>query len=148
MRNVLPMWAMLPVLFFADAGAHAQTPDTKVEAAVRAYDQAWNQKDAAAFGRTLGAKYVYFTSKGGVRSRQQWVTFLGSPKYRLESAERSELQVHRTADTAVVGSRWKGHGSYDGKPFRDDQRCSLVLAREAADGWKILSEHCVQITGQ
>lgn len=145
MNGVLAMRMLLPALLLGSA-ADAQAQDADVVAAIQAYDQAWNRQDAAAFERTLGADYVYFTSKGGVRSRQQWVAFLGSPKYRLESAERSEFQVHRTADTAVVGTRWKGHGSYDGKPFRDDQRCSLVLGR-AAEGWKVLSEHCVQIVG-
>lgn len=145
MRSVLPMVILSPMLFLCSDVAQAQsTPETGMADAIQAYDRAWAGKDPAAFERTLAANYVYFTSKGGVRSRQQWVEFLGSPKFRLESAERSEIQAHRTADTAVVGSRWKGHGSYDGKPFRDDQRCSLVLTK-SADEWKVLSEHCVQI---
>ncbi|MCL1634596.1 nuclear transport factor 2 family protein [Luteimonas sp. SX5] len=145
MGRVLPMLLSSYVIFVCSGAAQAQpAPETGVAAAIQAYDRAWAGKDPVAFERTLAADYVYFTSKGGVRSRQQWVEFLGSPKFRLASAERSEIQVHRTADTAVVGSRWKGHGSYDGKPFRDDQRCSIVLAR-SADGWKVLSEHCVQI---
>ncbi len=145
MRRVLPMLLLSPVLLICNGAAQARpAPETEMADAIHAYDRAWAGKDPAAFERTLAADYVYFTSKGGVRSRQQWVEFLGSPKFRLESAERSEIQVHRTADTAVVGSRWKGHGSYDGKPFRDDQRCSMVLVR-SAEGWKVLSEHCVQI---
>lgn len=144
MRRVLPLLLLSPLLFVCSGAVAQPPPETDMADAIQAYDRAWAGKDPAAFERTLAADYVYFTSKGGVRSRQQWVEFLGSPKFRLESAERSEIQVHRTADTAVVGSRWKGHGSYDGKPFRDDQRCSLVLAR-SVDGWKILSEHCVQI---
>ena len=143
MRNLLPIW-LSPVLLFCGAVQAQPAPDAGISDAIQAYDRAWAAQDPAAFARTLAADYVYFTSKGGVRSRQQWVEFLGSPKFRLESAERSEIQVHRTADTAVVGSRWKGHGNYDGKAFRDDQRCSLVLAR-STDGWKVLSEHCVQI---
>lgn len=144
MRRVLPMW--LSLLSFVHVGAaHANAgPETEMMAVIQAYDRAWAGKDPAAFERTLATNYVYFTSKGGVRSRPQWVEFLGSPKFRLDAAQRSEIQVHRTDRTAVIGSRWKGHGSYDGKAFVDDQRCSMVLA-QSLDGWKILSEHCVQI---
>lgn len=145
MRRVLPMLSLSLFVYFGAAHANA-VPQTEMVAVIQAYDQAWAGKDPAAFERTLATNYVYFTSKGGVRSRQQWVEFLGSPKFRLESAQRSEIQVHRTEHTAVVGSRWKGHGSYDGKAFVDDQRCSMVLA-QSLSGWKVLSEHCVQIVG-
>lgn len=144
MKSALPAIVLSSLFFSGAACATDPRPEAEVISAVQAYDQAWNRKDAAGFERTLADEYVYFTSKGGVRSRQRWVEFLGSPKYELASAERSEIAVHRTADVAVVSSRWKGHGSYDGKPFRDDQRCGLVLAR-SPEGWKVLSEHCTQI---
>jgi ketosteroid isomerase-like protein len=111
---------------------------------VEAYDRAWDRKDVASLERILAADYVYFTSEGGVWSRQKMLDLLRSPQYILNSAERSELEVHRWKNTAVVSSRWKGHGSYQGKEFRDDQRCSLVLTREGRR-WKLLSEHCTQI---
>jgi ketosteroid isomerase-like protein len=111
---------------------------------VRSYDNAWNHKDAAALERILAPEYVYFSSKGEVRSRQSLLDELLSPKYKLASAERTELKVYVTSGTAVVSSRWKGHGTYDGQPFNDDQRCSIVLAR-ANEKWLVLSEHCTQI---
>jgi len=111
---------------------------------VEEYDRAWNTKDAATVGRFLASDYVYFSSKGQVQTRQHVLDMLLSPKYILASAERSEMKVYRLADTAVVSSRWQGHGSYDGKQFRDDQRCSVVLVRQR-QGWQVLSEHCTQI---
>lgn len=111
---------------------------------VKSYDRAWNTKDLASVERILAVDYVYFTSKGGVSSRQKSLDMLRSPKYILNFAERSEITVYRTRDTAIVSSRWKGQGSYDGEEFRDDQRCSIVLAREGRR-WKVLSEHCTQI---
>jgi ketosteroid isomerase-like protein len=114
---------------------------------VEAYDQAWNRKDATAVGHVLANNYVYFTSEGGVLPREEMLNFLRSPKYVLNSAERSELEVRRTNTTAVVSSRWKGNGIYDGKEFRDDQRCSLVLTQEGRH-WKLLSEHCTQIAAR
>lgn len=108
------------------------------------YDRAWNHKDAAAVGRVLAPAYVYFSSKGQVQTRRQTLDMLLSPKYVLASAERSEVKAYVTSGTAVVSSRWKGHGSYDGKEFRDDQRCSIVLGRQG-QGWQVLSEHCTQM---
>jgi hypothetical protein len=43
-----------------------------------------------------------------------------------------------------VSSRWKGQGAYDGQPFHDDQRCSIILAR-VKQQWLVVSEHCTQI---
>src|SRR5437899_13021319 len=108
---------------------------------IEQYDHAWNNKDASAVGRFLAPDYVYFSSTGQVQSRQHTLDMLVSPKYVLASAERSEVKVYRMSGTAVVSSRWKGHGTYDGKEFRDDQRCSLVLV-QAGKSWLILSEHC------
>ena len=111
---------------------------------VRNYDKAWNRKDVTSVERVLAAGYVYFTSKGDVWSRQRTLDLLRSPKYILNSAERTEIDVYRTGNTAIVSSRWQGHGSFDGEEFHDDQRCSIVLARAGRD-WKVLAEHCTQI---
>jgi ketosteroid isomerase-like protein len=114
---------------------------------IETYDRAWNRKDSAAVERIVAANYVYFNSEGGVSSRREMMDFLRSPKYVLNSAERSELKVHLATRTAVVSSRWKGNGVYNGKEFHDDQRCSLVLTREG-QRWKLLSEHCTQVVSR
>jgi len=111
---------------------------------VEEYDRSWNHKDASAVARLLATNYVYFSSTGQVQSREHVLEMVVSPKYILTSAERSEVKVYRMSDTAVVSSRWKGQGSYEGKEFRDDQRCSIVLVRDGQT-WRVLSEHCTQI---
>ena len=111
---------------------------------IEEYDRAWNNKDASAVARLLAPDYVYFSSTGQVQSRQHMLDMVLSAKYVLASAERSEVKVYRLSGTAVVSSRWKGHGLYDGKEFRDDQRCSVVLVRDG-QRWQVLSEHCTQI---
>lgn len=139
---LLAVLGILPVVA-SRVNARLAQKDEIVEF-VRSYDKAWNSKDVASIERTLAADYVYFTSKGGVSSRQNTLDMLRSPKYILDSAERSEIDVYRTGNTAIVSSRWKGHSSYDGEKFRDDQRCSIVLTRQGQK-WKVLSEHCTQI---
>jgi len=89
----------------------------------------------------------YFSSKGDVSSRRQTLDLLRSPRYILFSAERTEVEVRRTGNTAIVSSRWQGHGSYNAQEFRDDQRCSMVLV-QTGRGWRVLAEHCTQIVAR
>lgn len=122
-----------------------RSPESDVLEFVEKYDKAWNQKDAAAIQRILAPEYVYFTSKGGVESRQALIDELMSPTYKLVSANRTEVRVYsESGTTVVVSSRWKGQGTYNGSEFHDDQRCSIVLARDGQN-WRVLSEHCTQI---
>lgn len=122
----------------------AAADSAAVAEAVRAYDAAWAARDTAAVGRWLAPEYRYFTSTGGVWSRAQLIELLASPSYEVESARRSELEPRLVGATAIVASRWQGHGTYSGGTFDDDQRCSLVLARRG-QGWRLVAEHCTQI---
>jgi hypothetical protein len=123
------------------AGTERSDP---VAALVARYDSGWNRKDTVAVGRMMAARYQYFTSRGALTPRASMLEFLGSPEYKLERAERSEVEVTHTGPVAVVSSRWKGNGTYRGRPFVDDQRCGLVWLR-TGQRWELVSEHCVQI---
>lgn len=141
--NLMLVLFVLGVSGISSAQA-VQSQEEDIRRFVERYDEAWNRKDAAAIERILAPSYVYFSSKGEVRSRQSLLGELLSPKYTLASAERTELKVYLTLGTAIVSSRWKGHGTYDGQEFRDDQRCSIVVL-QGKQGWLVLSEHCTQI---
>ncbi|TKR29758.1 nuclear transport factor 2 family protein [Luteimonas gilva] len=130
-------------LVFA-APAMASDVDAGIAAAIKTYDETWDRKDLAGLEAVLAPEYVYFSSKGGVLSRQQWLDRLSNATYRLDSTERGEMDAHVSGTAAVVGTRWKGHGTSKGKPFRDDQRCSMALTKASGE-WKVLSEHCTQI---
>jgi ketosteroid isomerase-like protein len=143
MRISLALLLLLALCGIAQAQT-TQSRQAEVARFIESYDNAWNHKDTATIERILAPDYVYFSSKGQVRSRRSLLEEFLSPKYHLESAERSEVKVYRTSGTAVVSSRWKGSGTFDGREFHDDQRCSIVLARGAND-WLVLSEHCTQI---
>ena len=117
----------------------------------KGYDDAWNTKDTASIERILAPGYVYFSSKGQVRSRQSLLEELLSPNYKLTFAERTELKVYLALGTAVVSSRWKGSGISDGEEFHDDQRCSIVLVRGTWMGGSIRALHancCSLIVGE
>lgn len=122
----------------------AAPSDTGGSGIVIAFDSAWNAKDSSAAGRWLAPGYRYFSSRGRVVSRDEMLRDLMAPHYRLEYAERSEIEVATVGQTAVVSSRWRGRGAWQLTQFVDDQRCTLALTR-TSDGWRILSEHCTQI---
>lgn len=130
-------------LIFASP-AMADDVDAGIAAAIKTYDETWDRKDLAGLQAVLAPEYVYFSSKGSVLSRRQWLDRLSNATYRLDSTERSEIDAHVSGTAAVVGTRWKGHGTSKGKPFRDDQRCSMALTKASGE-WKVLSEHCTQI---
>lgn len=133
------------ILAAVPADAHATTPDSETPQQVIArYDAAWSARDEVALQRLIAPTFVYFTSRGGEWSRSRWFTFMLSPAYQLKAAERTEVVVVPSGDVAVASTRWIGRGSYEGRPFNDDQRCSIVLAR-THQSWRILSEHCTQI---
>jgi hypothetical protein len=133
------------VMLGAPASAQqARNGVDSITALVAAYDQAWTGRDTAAVRRILAPDYQYFTSRGGVESREAALEILGSPEYQLRQASRSEVVVRLTGPVAVVSSRWKGTGSFRGERFTDDQRCGQVWLR-TGHAWQVLSEHCVQI---
>jgi hypothetical protein len=123
---------------------HAQHGGDAILAAVRRLDSAWAKRDTATLSTLLAPGYTYFSSRGGTVDRGGMLALAADTAYRLASAERSELEVHRTGATAVVESRWTGRGRYRTRGFQDDQRCSLTLA-EAKRGWQVAAEHCTQL---
>lgn len=128
-----------------DSDGQTKANTDEVLAAVKAYDAAWNSKNVKAAGALMDENYVYFNSEGGSPTgKSQTLAFLGQPDYTLTSVDRSELQVFKSGDTAIVSSRWKGKGSWSGGTINDDQRCSLVFGKQN-NSWVLLSEHCTQI---
>lgn len=150
-RSLIPVRKLLAVCLIAGVSAcGTAVADGGDEAAVRqvvaSLDSAWNRKDSVAVAGLLAPTYVYFSSKGGITPRNQALAFLVAPHYRLEYADRSDLEVRLFGASAVVSSRWRGRGTWEGKEFVDDQRCSLMLGWNST-GWRVLSEHCTQIEG-
>lgn len=123
------------------------TPLTEDEAiaVIKRFDDGWEKKNLELVDSTLDPAYIYFTQSGGLFSRDSVVQTAGSPSYTLSSMERDAYSVQLSGDVAIVSTRWKGVGTYRGRPFNEDQRCSItVIKREGKV--MILSEHCTPIT--
>ena len=111
---------------------------------VSRYDDAWMRKDLRTIDHLLAPEYVYFSSKGEVSDFAATRAMLSSEGYRLERGRREDLKAYRHGETVVVSSHWTGAGVFDGKPFTDDQRCSVVVAFSGGSG-RILSEQCTEM---
>lgn len=149
MRSMRVSFPMCVICGLAGCAPAPQSDDALTEAevldAIQTYDSAWSRKDSTTVAQLLSATYIYFSSVGDVRGRQYVLGhLLGNPTYQLV-ADRSELQVQLYGNTAIVGSRWRGSGAYEGESIEDDQRCSLVLVKRR-DALRIASEQCTNIT--
>ena len=129
------------ILLFA---LSVHSPQAIARALVEKYDAAWMRKDAAGFAALLSPEYVYFSSDGKVMDRKAVLSMLASPDYRIDAGSRDEFRTFVSGSAVVVSSRWRGRGSYDGKPFTDDQRCSVVIAVTPKP--TVLAEHCTNLS--
>ncbi|WP_276484562.1 nuclear transport factor 2 family protein [Paraflavitalea pollutisoli] len=116
----------------------------EVQAFVAHYDSAWNSKQVSEMDSLYGRAYVYFTSIGGMTNREANLEVLGADYYNVLQASRTELDIRIDGNTAIVGSRWQGNGLWKGTPFKDNQRCGLVIQKQQGK-LKLLTEHCVEI---
>jgi hypothetical protein len=77
-------------------GQNSGQPTDPIAALVATYDSGWNRQDTVTVSRLLAPRYQYFTSVGGVRSRAEMLSLLGSRGYALAEATRSEVSVTRS----------------------------------------------------
>jgi hypothetical protein len=125
---------------------HPDLSERDVRTFIARYDRAWIHNDTVTVQRTLAEHYVYFASSGKTLDRNHILTWFRPPHVYVtdSTSTRTEIQVALTGTVAVVSSRWRGTGSFDGKRFDDDQRCSVIVA-EVHGELQILTEHCTQI---
>jgi len=112
---------------------------------VNQYDAAWLRKDVAGVDALLAPHFVYFSSTGQVTDRAGTLALLGSASYTMTFGKRDDMVPYASGTTVIVASRWRGRGSYEGKPYVDLQRCSVVVDMAMK---KILSEHCTNLPAE
>lgn len=141
------------LLSLSIAGCSGNTGDLSTDVITReevlaflnAYDAAWNNKNDKTVDSLYASQYRYFTSVGGVSSRARNLEILAAEYYHLTAAERTEIDIAIDGNVAIVSSRWKGNGVWQGEPFNDNQRCGLVIQKKGTQ-LKLLTEHCVDIS--
>jgi ketosteroid isomerase-like protein len=117
----------------------------ELEALRAAWNDAWLRKDAFALDEMMTDDFVYIAANGALTDRQALLDLISSPAYRLYEGTRTEVAVSIIGpQAAAIVHRWIGSGTFQGRPFRDDQRCTMVCVLRG-DSWQILLEHCSAI---
>jgi len=108
----------------------------------RVWIAAWFEKDAATVDALMAPDYEYVGPNGQILDRASILEIIRSPGYTLKSGSRSEVKMVEIApDVVAVQHRWQGTGSYDGKSFTDDHRCTALWVRRN-DQWQVAHEQC------
>lgn len=137
---------MVLLLLYLGSCKRKNTPLTEEEVieVIQRFDEGWESKNIKLVDSVLAPAYIYFTQSGGLFSRDSVVQTAGSPSYSLSRVRRSSIQVQLYGNVAIVSTRWEGIGSYRGRPFNEDQRCSITVIKKNGKV-EILSEHCTPI---
>ncbi|MEK6300854.1 MAG: nuclear transport factor 2 family protein [Acidobacteriota bacterium] len=116
--------------------------DAELERLTDTWIRAWLEKDEATVEKLMADEYIYIAPNGQVLDRQAILGIIRSEGYHLDTWTRTELVIRSIAsDTAALVHRGQGEGSFDGKSFKDDHRCTTVCVRR--DGyWQVILEHC------
>lgn len=118
----------------------------EVLSVIEKFDQGWQAKRMSLVDSTLAPGYNYFTQSGGIFNRDSVVATAGETGYSLHDMSRGVVDINLHGNTAIVNTRWKGKGTYRGRPFDEDQRCSVVIIKQEGKV-QIVSEHCTPIRG-
>jgi uncharacterized protein (TIGR02246 family) len=117
----------------------------ELERLIRTWIDAWLKKDAGAVAAMMAPEYSYVAPNGQVWGRAAILAIIKSPSHQLERGARTEVNVTPIGrDSAIVVDRFRGAGSYEGRSFTDDHRCSRVCVRRSG-AWRIVWEHCSTI---
>jgi uncharacterized protein (TIGR02246 family) len=116
--------------------------NSELEALSARWFQAWLQKDAATVERLMAEDYIYISPSGPVLDRQAILAIVRSPTYRLDQGTRTDVVVRPLGrEAGLVRHHYQGSGSFDGTPFRDDQRCVMIWEKQAGE-WRLVMEQC------
>jgi len=124
----------------------------ELERLTQEWTSAWLDHDVVAVDGLMGPKFVYVAADGQVLDRQVMLSIVRSPSYRLAWGARTEVSVVALGvSAAAVISRWQGQGSYEGRAFDDDHRCTSVFVRNG-HAWRLLGPYtgrtCRSSTGR
>ena len=104
--------------------------------------QAWLEKDVALVEKLATDEYVYIAPNGHMMDRQAILKVIRSPGYHLHKGTRTEVIIKTAGeDSAVIVHRAQSEGSFDGKSFKEDHRCTMLCVRRGGE-WRVILEQC------
>ena len=119
---------------------------TDVETLMKAWQDAWFDKNRSAIAEMMTEDYVYVAPNGAVMDRATILGVVGDPTYALTGGAHTDTVVTMLGENAaMVRRRWQGSGTYRGQEFHEDHRCVTVCDRSSGR-WRIRYEQCSATT--
>jgi ketosteroid isomerase-like protein len=106
----------------------------------REWDRAMIQNDVEAIGRYMDDDWIIVGSNGSLCDKARFLFLVQSGTLTHDVMESHDMQVRVYGEAAVVIARGVSGGTYQGQPFRDEERVSCVFVRQ--DGrWRCVLTH-------
>jgi hypothetical protein len=106
------------------------------------WNQAWLEGDADLVEKLMADDYLYIAPNGQVLDRETILNVIKSPSYRLDSSTRTPVVIKAAgADAAVMVFQSRASGTFEGKRFEDNHKCTMLCVRRRTD-WRVLLEQC------
>jgi ketosteroid isomerase-like protein len=132
--------ALLAAAALAGCGADRGQAERELREANARYDRAVIGGDSAALGELLADDYVYVSSEGEVRNKDQQIASLSAPQFDLRSPGSQDVTVRWIGDQALVIGRFPGEVHAGGNSLRFNERYSSLWTHDGGR-WRIRHEH-------
>lgn len=106
------------------------------------WNQAWLEQDVALVEELMAEDYLYIGPNGMLLDRKAILNIIQSPSYRLDSSTRTPVVIKSAGeDAGVMVFHSQAAGSFEGKSFIDNHKCSMLCVRRGGE-WRVLLEQC------
>jgi ketosteroid isomerase-like protein len=106
------------------------------------WNRAWLERDAALVEELMADDYLYIAPNGQLLDRKTILNVIKSPSYRLDKSTRTPVVIKAVgADSAVMVFHSRAEGTFDGKMFKDNHKCTMLCVRRGTE-WRVLLEQC------
>ena len=106
------------------------------------WNRAWLEKDAAIVEKLMADDYLYIAPNGKLLDRKAILNVIKSPSYSLDSSTRTPVVSKRLGkDAAVMVFHSQATGTFEGKSFKDDHKCTMLCVARGSE-WRVLLEQC------
>jgi len=106
------------------------------------WNRAWLERDVTLVAKLMADDYLYIAPNGKLLDRKAILNIIKSPSYRLDNSVRTPVMIKPVgADAAVMVFHSQAAGEFEGKPFKDDHKCTMLCVRRGSE-WRVLLEQC------
>ena len=106
------------------------------------WNRAWLEKNVTLIENLIAEDYVYIAPNGKLLDRTTILNIIKSPGYRLDSSTRTPIVIKPVGeDAAVMVFHSQAAGTFEGKSFEDDHKCTMLCVRRGSS-WRVLLEQC------